>query len=124
MAQGWSTWRRGAFEEAVRSWQDAVQRYDQTGQPRAQSVALTQLARPGPGAIPHGRAEPVLSLRAGSESWSLEVFRRQLPIHIQGGDLGKIFLRKYRAARDPDRPHEEMHLGERWCTGGWFRWQG
>src|SRR4051794_35806315 len=45
MAQGWSAWQRGAFEEAVRSWQDAAQRYAQAGQPRAQSVALTQLAR-------------------------------------------------------------------------------
>jgi CHAT domain-containing protein len=45
MAQGWSAWQRGAFEEAVRSWQDAAQRYAQAGQPRTQSVALTQLAR-------------------------------------------------------------------------------
>jgi CHAT domain-containing protein/Tfp pilus assembly protein PilF len=45
MAQGWSAWQRGAFEEAVRSWQDAAQRYAQAGQQRAQSVALTQLAR-------------------------------------------------------------------------------
>ena len=45
MAQGWSAWQRGAFEEAVRNWQDAAQRYAQAGQPRAQSVALTQLAR-------------------------------------------------------------------------------
>jgi CHAT domain-containing protein len=45
MAQGWSAWQRGAFEEAVQSWQDAAQRYAQAGQPRAQSVALTQLAR-------------------------------------------------------------------------------
>ena len=45
MAQGWSAWQRGAFEEAARSWQDAAQRYAQAGQPRAQSVALTQLAR-------------------------------------------------------------------------------
>jgi tetratricopeptide (TPR) repeat protein len=45
MAQGWSAWQRGAFEEAVRSWQDAAQRYAQAGQPRAQSMALTQLAR-------------------------------------------------------------------------------
>ena len=45
MAQGWSAWQRGAFEEAARSWQDAAQHYAQAGQPRAQSVALTQLAR-------------------------------------------------------------------------------
>src|SRR5215467_1604095 len=45
MAQGWSAWQRGAFEEAVRSWQDAAQRYAQARQPRAQSDALTQLAR-------------------------------------------------------------------------------
>jgi CHAT domain-containing protein len=45
MAQGWSAWQRGAFDEAVRSWQDAAQRYAQAGEPRAQSVALTQLAR-------------------------------------------------------------------------------
>ncbi len=45
MAQGWSAWQRGAFEEAARSWQDAAQRYAQASQPRAQSVALTQLAR-------------------------------------------------------------------------------
>jgi CHAT domain-containing protein len=44
MAQGWSAWQRGAFEEAVHSWQDAAQRYAQAGQPRAQSAALTQLA--------------------------------------------------------------------------------
>jgi tetratricopeptide (TPR) repeat protein len=45
MAQGWSAWQRGAFEEAVRSWLDAAQRYEHAGQPRDQSVALTQLAR-------------------------------------------------------------------------------
>jgi CHAT domain-containing protein len=45
MAQGWSAWQRGAFEEAVRSWQDTAQLYAQAGEPRAQSVALTQLAR-------------------------------------------------------------------------------
>jgi tetratricopeptide (TPR) repeat protein len=45
MAQGWSAWQRGAFEEAVRSWLDAALRYAQTAQPRTQSVALTQLAR-------------------------------------------------------------------------------
>src|ERR671937_362290 len=45
MAQGWSAWQRGAFEEAARSWQEAAQRYAQAHQPRAQSVALTQLAR-------------------------------------------------------------------------------
>lgn len=45
MAQGWSAWQRGAFEEAVHNWQDATQRYAQAGQPRAQSVALTRLAR-------------------------------------------------------------------------------
>jgi CHAT domain-containing protein len=44
MAQGWSAWQRGAFAEAARSWQDAAQGYAQAGQPRAQSVALTQLA--------------------------------------------------------------------------------
>jgi tetratricopeptide (TPR) repeat protein len=45
MAQGWSAWQRGAFEEAVRAWLAAAQRYEQAQQPRAQSVALTQLAR-------------------------------------------------------------------------------
>jgi CHAT domain-containing protein len=45
MAQGWGAWQRGAFETAVRYWQDAAQRYAQAGQPRAQSVALAQLAR-------------------------------------------------------------------------------
>jgi CHAT domain-containing protein len=45
MAQGWSAWQRGAFEEAVRPWLDAAQSYEQAGQPRDQSVALTQLAR-------------------------------------------------------------------------------
>src|SRR5438309_2481229 len=44
MAQGWSAWQRGAFEEAVHAWQDAAQRYEQARQPRAQSDALTQLA--------------------------------------------------------------------------------
>ena len=41
MAQGWSAWQRGAFDEAVRSWQDDTQCYAQAGEPRAQSVALT-----------------------------------------------------------------------------------
>ena len=44
MAQGWSAWQRGAFEEAVRAWLAAAQRYEQAHQPRAQSDALTQLA--------------------------------------------------------------------------------
>jgi CHAT domain-containing protein len=45
MAQGWSAWQRGVFEEAARRWQDAAQQYAQAGQPRARSVALTQLGR-------------------------------------------------------------------------------
>src|SRR5262245_61783014 len=45
MAQGWSAWQRGAFEEAVRAWLAAAQRYEQAQQPRAHSNALTQLAR-------------------------------------------------------------------------------
>ena len=44
MAQGWSAWQRGAFEDAVRAWLAAAQRYEQARQPRAQSDALTQLA--------------------------------------------------------------------------------
>jgi len=44
IAQGWSAWQRGAFEEAVRAWLAAVSRYEQAGQPHGQSVALTQLA--------------------------------------------------------------------------------
>jgi len=44
MAQGWNAWQRGAFEDAVRAWLAAAQRYEQAGQPRAQSDALTQLA--------------------------------------------------------------------------------
>ena len=45
MEQGWSAWQRGAFEEAVQAWLAAAQRYEQAQQPRAQSDALTQLAR-------------------------------------------------------------------------------
>ena len=45
MAQGWSAWQRGAFEDAVRAWLAAAQHYEQARQPRAQSDALTQLAR-------------------------------------------------------------------------------
>jgi CHAT domain-containing protein len=45
MAQGWSAWQRGAFEEAVHAWSAAAQRYEQARQPRAQSEALTQLAQ-------------------------------------------------------------------------------
>ncbi len=45
MAQGWSAWQRGAFEEATRAWLAAVPHYEQARQPHAQSAALTQLAR-------------------------------------------------------------------------------
>src|SRR5262245_42092835 len=45
MAQGRSAWQRGAFEEAVRAWLEATQRYEQARQPRGQSAALTQLAQ-------------------------------------------------------------------------------
>src|SRR5262245_55030162 len=44
MAQGWSAWQRGAFEEAARAWLAAVPHYEQARQPHAQSAALTQLA--------------------------------------------------------------------------------
>ena len=45
MTQGWSAWQRGAFEDAVHAWLAAAQHYEQARQPRAQSDALTQLAR-------------------------------------------------------------------------------
>ncbi len=44
MAQGWSAWQRGAFEEAVRAWLEAARHHEQARQPRGQSTALTQLA--------------------------------------------------------------------------------
>src|SRR5215831_3815868 len=45
MAEGWSAWQRGTFEEAVRMWLAAAQRYEHAQQWRAHSEALTQLAR-------------------------------------------------------------------------------
>ena len=62
MAQGWSAWQRGAFEEAVRSWQGAAQRYAQAGQPRVQSEALTQLAHAYQALGQYHKAEQSLSL--------------------------------------------------------------
>ena len=45
MAQGGDSFQRGAFEEAVRSWREAVRLYGRAQQPAAQSAALTQLAQ-------------------------------------------------------------------------------
>ena len=36
MAQGWSAWQRGAFEEAVRAWLEAARHHEQARQPRGQ----------------------------------------------------------------------------------------
>jgi CHAT domain-containing protein len=88
MAQGWSAWQRGAFAEAAHSWQDAAQGYAQAGQPRAQSVALTQLARAYQALGQYRKAEQSLAL-------ALELAQQagdQVQIAMVLGSLGGLYF--------------------------------
>jgi CHAT domain-containing protein len=88
MAQGWSAWQRGAFEEAVHAWSAAAQRYEQARQPRAQSEALTQLAHAYQALGQYRKAVQHLSL-------ALELARKagdRAQAAIVLGGLGGLYL--------------------------------
>ena len=91
MAQGWSAWQRGAFEDAVRAWLAAAQRYEQAGQPRAQSDALTQLAHAYQAlgqyrkAVQHLSSALALAQKAGDRAQTATVLGRLAGVY---GDEG------------------------------------
>ena len=82
MQQGAAAFQRGAFEQALSAWKEAAQRYEEAGQPKAQSRALVQAAQAaqalGQAKLALQQLDLALALaqQVGQPAWTAQVLDR------------------------------------------------